>query len=91
MKFCLPTEDRKYHKQAATEGSCSEDLVKHLQGRTSELGDVHRCQKVIDRKECNILTLLIQTENLHFIHQIQHDKISVIIHIIMALTVRMVV
>ncbi len=31
-------------KQAATQGGCSEDLAKHLQGGTSEFGDVHGLQ-----------------------------------------------
>ncbi len=34
------TEGRKTHKQAATQGGCSEDLAKHLQGGNSEF-DVH--------------------------------------------------
>lgn len=38
------TEDRKVHKQATTEGGCSEGLTKHLQGGNSEYGEAQRLQ-----------------------------------------------
>lgn len=40
MPFRKKTEGRKAHKQAATEGDCSENLETHLQGGNSVFGAV---------------------------------------------------